>query len=47
MRRYKGSISRRFTTPGGFRCRQQSGVPQGGQWRCVRRSKAYRFEFGD
>jgi hypothetical protein len=47
MRRYRGSISRRFRTPGGFRCRQVSGVPEGGQWRCVKRSRAYRFEFGD
>ena len=47
MRRYRGSISRTFRTPGGFRCRQVSGVPQGGQWRCVKGSRAYRFEFGD
>jgi hypothetical protein len=47
MRRYDGFIKRRFTTPGGFRCKQVSGVPEGGQWRCVRATKAYRFEFGD
>ena len=47
MRRYQGPIYERFTTPGGFRCRQVSGVPEGGQWRCVRQNKAYRFEFGD
>jgi hypothetical protein len=47
MRRYRGSIKRRFRTPGGFRCTQQSGVPEGGQWRCVKRRRAYRFEFGD
>jgi hypothetical protein len=47
MRRYRGSIKRRFRTPGGFRCTQQSGVPEGGQWRCVKRHRAYRFEFGD
>jgi hypothetical protein len=47
MRRYQGPISKRFTTPRGFRCTQQSGVPVGGQWRCVRGHKAYRFEFGD
>lgn len=47
MRRYEGPISTRFTTPRGFRCVQQSGVPEGGQWRCVRGAKAYRFEFGD
>ena len=42
-----GADHERFTTPGGFRCRQVSGVPEGGQWRCVRARKAYRFEFGD
>jgi hypothetical protein len=47
MRRYDGPINERFTTPGGFRCKQVSGVPEGGQWRCVRGTKAYRFEFGD
>jgi hypothetical protein len=47
MRRYKGGISERFTTPGGFGCVQQSGMALGGQWRCVRGKKAYRFEFGD
>jgi hypothetical protein len=47
MRRYRHSIDRSFRTPGGFRCRQQSGVPEGGQWRCVRGGRAYRFEFGD
>jgi hypothetical protein len=47
MRRYRGSISRRFKTPGGFRCAQVSGVPEGGQWRCVKGTRAYRIEFGD
>jgi hypothetical protein len=47
MRRYRGSIGRRFRTPGGFRCRRVSGGRLGGQWRCVRGRKAYRFEFGD
>jgi hypothetical protein len=47
MRRYKEPIYRRFTTPGGFRCRRVSGSSHGGQWRCVRGRKAYRFEFGD
>ena len=47
LRRYDGPIRRRFKTPGGFHCRQVSGVPEGGQWRCVRDRKAYRFEFGD
>src|SRR4051794_20138277 len=47
MRRYRKPIYRRFTTPGGFHCRRVSGGPLGGQWRCVRWSRAYRFEFGD
>ena len=47
MRRYKKPIYRRFTTPGGFRCTRVSGNSLGGQWRCVRGAKAYRFEFGD
>lgn len=47
MRRYKGSISRTFSTPGGFRCTRVSGGELGGQWRCVRQSQAFRFEFGD
>ena len=47
LRRYRGSISRRFKTPGGFRCRRVSGTRLGGQWRCVKGRRAYRFEFGD
>ena len=47
MRRYKRPIYRRFHTPGGFRCYRVSGGPLGGQWRCVRRAQAFRFEFGD
>lgn len=47
QRRYRGSIGFRFTTPGGFTCVRASGAPLGGQWRCVRGSRAYRFEFGD
>jgi len=47
MRRYRGSIHRRFRTPGGFRCGRVSGGPLGGQWRCVRGAQAFRFEFGD
>jgi hypothetical protein len=47
LRRHRGSISRRFRTPGGFRCTRVSGTALGGQWRCVRELKAYRFEFGD
>jgi hypothetical protein len=47
MKRYRGSIKFRFTTPHGFHCKRVSGNRLGGQWRCVRRSKAFRFEFGD
>jgi hypothetical protein len=47
MRRYRGSIKRRFRTPRGFRCSRVSGNSLGGQWRCVRGIRAFRFEFGD
>ena len=47
LRRHKGSIGFRFRTPGGFRCMRVSGTSLGGQWRCVKGRKAYRFEFGD
>ena len=47
LRRHHGPIARRFRTPGGFRCSRVSGTSLGGQWRCVRGPKAYRFEFGD
>ena len=47
MRRYQGAIYTKFKTPGGFHCKRVSGVPEGGQWRCVNERKAYRFEFGD
>lgn len=47
MRRYRGNIHRRFRTPGGFSCGRVSGGPLGGQWRCVKGSRAFRFEFGD
>jgi hypothetical protein len=47
LRRYHGSISRRFKTPGGFTCRRVSGTALAGQWRCVKGRKAYRFEFSD
>jgi hypothetical protein len=47
LRRYRGSIKRRFKTPGGFRCRRVSGGRLGGEWRCVKGRRAYRFEFGD
>jgi hypothetical protein len=47
MRSCRGNISRRFRTPGGFRCSRVSGGPLGGQWRCARAPRAFRFEFGD
>ena len=47
IRRHRGSIARRFRTPGGFRCRRVSGSRLGGQWRCVKGERAYRFEFAD
>ena len=47
MRRYRGQIFRRFRTPGRFTCSRVSGGQFGGQWRCVRATQAFRFEFGD
>jgi hypothetical protein len=47
MRRYKGSIRKTFSTPRGFRCRRVSGGRLGGQWRCAKGRRAFRFEFGD
>jgi hypothetical protein len=47
MKAYRGEIKRSFKTPGGFTCRQVSGVAEGGQWRCTSGSRAYRFEFKD
>jgi len=47
MRRYKGSIRRRFRTPGRFTCLRVSGNRLAGQWRCVRGARAFRFEFSD
>src|SRR4051812_43985772 len=47
LRRHVGSISFRFRTPGGFRCKRVSGNALAGQWRCVKQRKAYRFEFSD
>ncbi len=47
MKRYRGQIFRRFRTPGRFVCTRVSGVPEGGQWRCVRGTQAFRFDFGD
>ena len=36
LRRHVGSISFRFRTPGGFRCKRVSGNALAGQWRCVK-----------
>jgi hypothetical protein len=47
MRRYRRPIRRTFRTPGGFRCFRVSGGRLGGQWRCVKGARAFRFEFGD
>jgi hypothetical protein len=48
MRRYKGAIRYSFTTPyRRFRCRRVSGTRLGGQWRCAKGRRAFRFEFGD
>ena len=47
LRRYRGSIARRFRTPGGFACYRVSGSRLAGQWRCVRGGRAFRFEFSD
>ena len=47
MRRYRGQIFRRFRTPAGFTCSRVSGGQFGGQWRCVRVNRAFRFDFGD
>ena len=47
LRRYRGSIARRFRTRGGFTCYRVSGSRLAGQWRCVRGRQAFRFEFSD
>jgi hypothetical protein len=47
MQRYRGEISRTFKTPGGYACSRVSGGQFGGQWRCVKGHKAFRFEFAD
>ncbi|HEY4099073.1 MAG TPA: hypothetical protein VGM33_26335 [Baekduia sp.] len=47
MKAYRGDISRKFKAPQGFTCRQASGSQYGGQWRCTKGAKAFRFEFKD
>jgi hypothetical protein len=47
MRRYDGSIARKFQTEG-FKCKLVKGRPISGIWRCKKgRTKAFRFAFGD
>jgi hypothetical protein len=45
-RAYRGSISRRFRM-GRFSCYRTSGMALAGEWRCVRGSRAFRFDFAD
>jgi hypothetical protein len=47
QRSYKGSIKRKFDTPGGFHCKRISGGRLAGQWRCHKGKRSYRFEFSD
>jgi hypothetical protein len=48
LRRHKGSIATRFSTPGGFACHRISGSSLAGVWRCTKgTSRAYRFRFSD
>jgi hypothetical protein len=48
LRRYKGSIATRFSTPGGFACHRIEGSSLAGVWRCTKgTSRAYRFRFSD
>lgn len=47
MRTYRGSISPTFVIPGRFHCYRVSGGRLSGQWRCVRGTRAFPFEFGD
>jgi ABC-type molybdate transport system substrate-binding protein len=46
MKAYRGQIGRTFVAQH-FRCTQVSGSQFGGQWRCVRGAKAFRFDFKD
>ena len=47
MRQYRAPIYRTFTIPAGFYCYRVSGGSLGGQWRCVKGGRAFRFDFGD
>jgi hypothetical protein len=46
MKAYRGQIGRTFIAQH-FRCTQVSGAQFGGQWRCARGPRAFRFEFKD
>jgi hypothetical protein len=48
MRQNRKPIRRRFHTRRyGFYCYRVSGSSYGGQWRCTKGSKAFRFDFAD
>jgi hypothetical protein len=46
MKSNRGDISKTFKVQG-FTCTQVSGSQFGGQWRCVKGARAFRFEFKD
>jgi hypothetical protein len=46
MKSYRGNISPTIHAQG-FTCRQVSGSQFGGQWRCAKGARAFRFEFKD
>ncbi|MCW2994186.1 MAG: hypothetical protein JWQ18_1681 [Conexibacter sp.] len=46
IKSYRGDISRTFKVQG-FACGQVSGGQYGGQWRCAKDARAFRFEFKD
>ena len=48
LKGYDGSFKRRFSTPGGFKCKRVAGIAISGEWRCAHADgRAYRFTFGD
>src|SRR4051812_50138882 len=47
LRRHVGSISFRFRTPGGFRCKRVSGNALAGQWRGGEQGQAHRLAVSD
>jgi hypothetical protein len=46
MKSYRGNYSRTIRVQS-YKCTQVSGSQYGGQWRCVKGAKAFRFEFKD